>query len=334
MVSMFALKVSPVSRPHSRTSQAFISCLVRSHTRYGTQLPGLSIWWRIYGIIRFCRLISIPTYFLSRWYIFYLSSLSVQVISCADGYTSRDVEIPKDLRYLAYKQLDPPGNHEQLTQSTVRDSNPILSLNRSVQVIHHVADLSSPDLTNPASKVVQKLYKYITMRLKEILTESPSTVTAYHGGGKISQLNHNSVGQGENNHLLGPGVYFGTDKGVAQGYMQYGRGSQHLYQCQINTSRIYDPVHGMPKEMRGIGDRMAQDIGFKSCDDLPNASDMQYGKWPVGQFIQHLGRDKAFALFKKHRLDGMYEQLPDQGLEIAIYNLDAVSNFREIKPEQ
>lgn len=162
------------------------------------------------------------------------------------------------------------------------------------------------------------------------LHENQTSVTAYHGGGNFDFPDIKFLGSGENNHVLGPGIYFATNPRIAKRYMSYSS-DPRFYQCTIDMSRIYDPVKGLPEEMRGIGDRMAESLGM-AFDDLPRAVSLKYGKWPVGPFVQHLGVDKALELFRKFDLNGLYENLPgNNGMEIAVYDTAVVSNFKKIE---
>ena len=164
----------------------------------------------------------------------------------------------------------------------------------------------------------------------QFLIEQDNWITAYHGGGKITSFNLDNLGSGENNMVLGPGIYFATQANIAKRYTKYAQ-DPHMYQVEINMSRVYDPARGTPTEMRGIGDRMAQSLGFDSVDDMPPADGLQYGKWPIGPIVKHLGIPKALQLFRQFDLDGMKENLAAGGLEIAIYNLQAIRNQTVIK---
>lgn len=166
----------------------------------------------------------------------------------------------------------------------------------------------------------------------ESLTEdSNGWITAYHGGAESEgdfELGHQ--GKGENNLILGPGIYFADNPDIARRYTKYA-GDPAMYSVEINMSNIYDPVHGEPKNMRGLGDKMAQALGFQSVDDMPTSPDsFKHGKWPIGNIVAHLGRDKALALFRKFGLDGVYETLPDGTREIAVYNPAAIRNKQRI----
>lgn len=165
------------------------------------------------------------------------------------------------------------------------------------------------------------------------LLENTGWTKAYHGGGNFDTLTMDHIGKGENNHFLGPGVYFATDPNTAKSYMQYSK-DPRFYECEIDMSGIYDPVKGLPQHMRGIGDRMAQSIGFDSIDHMPtkNANSLQYGKWPIGPLVQHLGTKQAHALFKEFGLHGMLEPLASGGLEIAVYNPDIIRHLKQTTP--
>jgi hypothetical protein len=161
------------------------------------------------------------------------------------------------------------------------------------------------------------------MRLIELF-ESNQTVTAYHGGSRIDKFSFDHLGTGENNHLLGPGVYFATRKNIGKIYTKYSS-DPHLTEVEIDMSRVYDPIKGLPESMRGLGDQMAQSLGYDTMDDLPfKHTSLKYGRWPIGPIVETIGVKKAHELFRKFRLDGMYEHLDTDSLEIAIYNMDVV----------
>lgn len=170
------------------------------------------------------------------------------------------------------------------------------------------------------------------MDLSSLVSEAADGwITAYHGGADFEggfSLGHQ--GSGENNLILGPGVYFADNPDIAKRYTKYA-GNPAMYSVEINMSNIYDPVRGEPQNMRGIGDKMAQALGFQSVDDMPSApSTFTYGKWPVGNIVKYLGRGKALAFFREFGLDGLYEILPDGTREIAVYNPAVIRNKQKI----
>jgi len=157
-------------------------------------------------------------------------------------------------------------------------------------------------------------------------------VVAYHcGSSKISRdgFSLDTLGSGEGNAALGPGVYFATDKGVGSMYCRDGK---LFYQVKIDMADVYDPFLGFPEKFRGIGDKMRAVIEKARGRKLLRGSPLSDGPHDFGDIVRTIGADEARELFLRNGIRGLYTNLPAGGLEIAIFDLDVVSDIKVVDP--
>lgn len=172
------------------------------------------------------------------------------------------------------------------------------------------------------------------MLLKELMEQYvPKTiegiVTAYHGGnGFEGEFDLNRSGTGEGYRILGPGMYFITNKWQAGEYARkYGRTNPTVYTAQIDTYNFYNspvlPTDDMQKSM----DAIEAELGFGPDKKLPWARNtLNSGRGFIGSIVEQVGHKKALALFLKHGINGAVEHIGDgEGMwEICVFNMKVV----------
>lgn len=155
----------------------------------------------------------------------------------------------------------------------------------------------------------------------------PDVVTAYHGGRGFNgafDLKHS--GSGEGYRILGPGIYFITNKQQAEIYARkYGGDKPTVYTVRINTNNFYDNSTVPTEKMVGSLNAIAQELGYKDYEALPmQHRSLIYGRGRVGDIVKIAGFSKAQMLFKKHGVNGAVELLPGGDWELAVFNFDHV----------
>lgn len=167
------------------------------------------------------------------------------------------------------------------------------------------------------------------MLLRELFEDTtrpviPEIITAYHGGtGFTGEFNLSFSGTGEGYRILGPGIYFTTDKGQAAHYaVKYGRNNPTVYTAKINTDNFYDNNMRPTEKMVASLTAIAQELGYKDDDALPRQSQsLTYGRGSIGDIVKAAGFARAQTLFVKYGLNGAVELLPGNIWEISVFNL-------------
>lgn len=156
----------------------------------------------------------------------------------------------------------------------------------------------------------------------------PNPTIAYHIGaldlkGGMFSLDHLKTGEGM--AYLGPGTYFVTSETIAKKYIKYRPNDATLYQCSIDTSKIYDPFKGIPENYRGTLDRIGRDIlDIAGLKKLPYVSSLDYGINEIGVAHKLFGAAKTAELFKKHNLSGFYEEIQPGIYEICVFDYSCI----------
>ena len=99
-----------------------------------------------------------------------------------------------------------------------------------------------------------------------------------------------------------------------------------MYECKIDTSKLYDPFKGIPENLRGKLDVIGQEIlKLKNLEKLPYVSSLDYGINEIGVAHKLLGAQGAIALFKQHGLSGFYEEIQPSIYEICLFDYSHVN---------
>ena len=153
-----------------------------------------------------------------------------------------------------------------------------------------------------------------------------TTVTAYHCGNKFDgDFDLNRSGQGEGYRILGPGMYFITDKGIAQNYLKYAKTEQAMMvTCEIKLDNFYDCASAPTPHMIECMDNLAKHLGYPDRKAMPRNSDsLRNGRGFIGDVVKHVGHKMAQKLFLKFGINGALEHI-NPAWEIAVFNLACV----------
>lgn len=158
----------------------------------------------------------------------------------------------------------------------------------------------------------------------------PSTLKAYHVGSMKpgQQPSLNSIGSGENNHFLGPGMYFSSNPNLAMEYAKYVSGDAYIHTAELDTSGYYDPTYGLPTNLREklldlLDQLVAKGTVTKRRLQYGPSSPMRFGKGSIGTVIESLGVLEGRAALREIGITGVYEKLPE-GVECAVYDLSTI----------
>jgi hypothetical protein len=169
------------------------------------------------------------------------------------------------------------------------------------------------------------------MKIKELFESKLSNInlsnmTWFHGGGDFNKFSLDSIGVGENNHLLGRGIYFINNKNIAERYTKYAKTSKSaLYEVNLNiTGHIYNYRERMDVETERAFDMIATELGLRNHRDLYDirgVSNMRDGVGLIGGVFFLCGSTKkAINMLKKYKIQGCYENVDAGVYEIAIFD--------------
>ena len=173
------------------------------------------------------------------------------------------------------------------------------------------------------------------MKAAEFIKESLDTnVEFYHTGPDFDSFSHNFLGQGENQHLLGFGIYFINSKFIAEKYKEYVSDTPTLYTVKLNQldGTFYNNRLAPTPAQESLYNLIAAEFGYKDFYDIPlKHSPMKFGRGLPGFVFSQLGITKGRDFLVRHKIYGQYEEV-DSGLyEVAVYNLDCVKILSKSK---
>jgi hypothetical protein len=158
----------------------------------------------------------------------------------------------------------------------------------------------------------------------ETKDESGDHHIAYHCGKPDieSEFNFNSLGTGEGAGILGPGIYFATDRSIAERYCKY-KEEAVMYKAKIPKENIYDPLKGEPKNLRESIISIVKDIEKETGKDpYRGVLPLTHGRGSIGALVKHYGPQKAREILIEAGIIGAVERI-GSGLEIALFSPSA-----------
>jgi len=165
--------------------------------------------------------------------------------------------------------------------------------------------------------------KLILERWDKFLMESKEDyLVAFHcGKPNLEQdFDFKHLGSGEGTMILGPGIYFSTDKNIAERYCKYKEGAA-LYRAEIDMSGIYNPTTGQPQRLRDSILAIVGDIEKETGrDPYRGVLSLTHGKGSIGAIVKHYGPQRARDIMVQAGISGAVEKIGD-AFEVALYNL-------------
>ena len=154
-------------------------------------------------------------------------------------------------------------------------------------------------------------------------------LVAYHCGkpNRETDFDFKYFGSGESTMILGPGLYFSTNKSTAERYCKYKENSI-LYRAEIDMSGIYNPTTGEPRKLREPVRSIINDIEKETGrDPYRGVLPLTHGKSSIGAIVKHYGPERARDIMVQAGIFGAVEELHNS-LEIALFDLSQTT----IKP--
>lgn len=148
----------------------------------------------------------------------------------------------------------------------------------------------------------------------------------YHCGPDFDKFTMDRFGAGENNHILGHGLYFINSAPIAKRYAKYSV-NPHLYTVTFNAnaSAFYNIRVKPSDEQAARYGKIKQEAGIEGRNTPPNYSIMKHGKGLPGEVFAILGTKAGQALLIKHGVLGQIEEVDDGVFEVAIYDTSIIN---------
>lgn len=161
------------------------------------------------------------------------------------------------------------------------------------------------------------------MKIAQLLTESfnPSD-DYYHVGPNVEQLSMAGFGTGENNHLLGHGLYFINSIPIVKGYAKYSI-DPHLYTVKLNApaEAFYNNREYPTPKQTVAYNAIAEELGFPDYRSVrTNHSSMKYGRGLPGAIFAKLGTAAGQKFLIQHGVLGQIEEVNTGIFEVAVYD--------------
>lgn len=166
------------------------------------------------------------------------------------------------------------------------------------------------------------------MKIQQLLSESfEPREQFFHVGPDFEKFTMQGFGRGENNHLLGQGIYFINNTVIAKRYAKYST-EPVLYTVTLNATpeQFYNSRLKPTPDQADRYNLIANEIGYKTYNDIPyKHSAMKYGRGIPGAVFEKLGVMKGNELLAKHGVVGQVEDLGyDDCYEVAVYDLSII----------
>lgn len=149
----------------------------------------------------------------------------------------------------------------------------------------------------------------------------------YHCGPEFEQFSTAFLGSGENNHLLGHGIYFINNSVIAQRYAKYVKsGKPVLYEVQLkgaSNSDFYCSRNRPPEQQAQALNKIAKLLGYDDYRSVKYShSAMKHGRGMVGAVFARFGSQKGAQVLIEHGICGQFEDIGYDGLfELAVWDM-------------
>lgn len=163
----------------------------------------------------------------------------------------------------------------------------------------------------------------------------PFNAMWYHCGPEFDQFSTAFLGGGENNHLLGLGMYFINSPEIAKRYAKYvKRGDAVLYEATFNAhSEDFYCSRNKPDSFQDRElNKIAKLLGFEHYRDIPyRHSIMKYGRGVPGVVFEKFGAQKGAQILIEHGIHGQFEDVGDGVFEIAVWDTNIIKIVNKTK---
>ena len=153
----------------------------------------------------------------------------------------------------------------------------------------------------------------------------------YHVGPNFEQFSFVRFGGGENNHLLGHGMYFINNRHIAQGYAKYSH-DPVMYTVKFNAgpAAFYNNRVAPTPEQQEARDKLANVLGARTTRELKmNHSAMKYGRGLPGAVFEAKGSEEGRKLLVQAGILGQIEEVDAGVFEVAVYDLSIIQIIKK-----
>ena len=168
------------------------------------------------------------------------------------------------------------------------------------------------------------------MKITQLLTEQSEFVLGpyYHCGPKFEKFDLAFMGRGENNHLLGHGIYFINNTYIAKGYAKYVQtGDAVLYEVNLRATPedFYCNARKATESQVERYNQLAKELGYATWNDVPfRHSVMKYGRGLPGVVFERFGPHRGCEILRNHSILGQFEEVDDGVFEVAVYDTSII----------
>jgi hypothetical protein len=176
------------------------------------------------------------------------------------------------------------------------------------------------------------------MKVKELFEEyvrpniEGQKITAYHCGNTFDgDFDLKFSGTGEGYRILGPGMYFITNKQFAKKYAKHANtDTATMYTVEIDVDNFYNNMLLPTDRMRETMEKIAEYMGFTRKTMPRDHNSLKNGRGFIGEVVNHVGHRKAQQIFKRFGLNGAVESIDytseNMGIiwEIAVFDLNKI----------
>lgn len=158
----------------------------------------------------------------------------------------------------------------------------------------------------------------------------------YHCGPDFDHFSTNFLGTGENNHLLGHGIYLINSPEIAKGYAKYVKtGKPFLYEVELQNV-VSEDFYCSRNRPDSFQDRelskLAKILGLDNYPDVRyRHSIMRYGRGMVGAVFERFGARKGAEILIEHGIHGQFEDVGDGIFEIAVWDTNLLKIVNKVK---
>lgn len=160
------------------------------------------------------------------------------------------------------------------------------------------------------------------MKLSMLLESFSPNGEFYHAGPNFEKFSLEGFGRGENNHLLGHGLYFINSVPIAKGYAKYST-DPFLYTVRFNApaGAFYNNRTLPTPEQEVAYNKIATELGFDHYRSVKlNHSNMKYGRGLPGAVFAKMGTQAGGKFLTSCGVVGQIEEVDAGVYEVAVYD--------------
>ena len=160
------------------------------------------------------------------------------------------------------------------------------------------------------------------MKLRSLFESFNPSGEFYHAGPNFEKFSFQGFGMGENNHLLGQGLYFINSAPIATRYAKYSV-EPFLYTVRLNApAGAFLNNRNVPTPEQEVSyNKIATELGFENFRSVKmNHSIMKYGRGLPGAIFAKMGTMAGAKFLVSVGVVGQIEEVDSGIFEVAVYD--------------